>query len=204
MTKIIKSKNKIVRSTGVNLWGSADTSSNRLNVRPGQQQSKAPRRLSDYGAQLNEKQKLRFHYNISEKQFKNIFKLAAKKKGDTGENFISLLESRLDAVVYRSNIAPTIFSAKQLISHKHIKVNGKVVNISSYRLKIGDVVSIRDKSKKMNLIIESLDKLERDVPEYLRLDNEGQSVEVVAEASFSDVPYAFEVNINLIIEYYSR
>jgi len=115
-----------------------------------------------------------------------------------------LLESRLDAVVYRSNIAPTIFSAKQLISHKHIKVNGKVVNISSYRLKIGDVVSIRDKSKKMNLIIESLDKLERDVPEYLRLDNEGQSVEVVAEASFSDVPYAFEVNINLIIEYYSR
>ncbi|MDA7705170.1 30S ribosomal protein S4 [Rickettsiales bacterium] len=204
MTKIIKSKNKIARSTGVNLWGKEDVSSARLNVRPGQKQSRGPRRLSDYGAQLNEKQKLRFHYNISEKQFKNIFKLAAKQKGDTGESFIALLESRLDSVVYRSNIAPTIFSAKQLISHKHIKVNGKIVNISSYKLKIGDVVSIRDKSKKINLIVESLDKLERDVPEYLRLDQEDQSVEVVAKAAFSDVPYAFEVNVNLIIEFYSR
>jgi small subunit ribosomal protein S4 len=204
MTKIIKSKNKIARSTGVNLWGKEDVSSARLNVRPGQKQTKAPRRVSDYGAQLNEKQKLKFHYNISEKQFKNIFKLAAKKKGDTGENFIVLLESRLDSVVYRSNIAPTIFAAKQLISHKHIKVNGKIVNISSYRLNIGDVVSIRDRSKKINLIVESLDKLERDVPEYLRLDKEDQSVEIVANPAFSDVPYAFEVNINLIIEYYSR
>jgi small subunit ribosomal protein S4 len=204
MTKIIKSKNKVARSTGVNLWGKEDVSSNRLNVRPGQKASKMPRRVSDYGTQLNEKQKLRFHYNISEKQFKNIFKLAAKKKGDTGENFIALLESRLDSVIYRSNIAPTIFAAKQLISHKHIKVNGEIVNISSYRLKIGDVVSIRDKSKKMNLIIESLDKIERDVPEYLRLDKEEQSVEIVAEAAFADVPYAFEVNVNLIIEYYSR
>lgn len=204
MTKIIKSKNKVARSTGVNLWGKEDVSSDRLNVRPGQKASKMPRRVSDYGAQLNEKQKLRFHYNISEKQFKNIFKLAAKKKGDTGENFIALLESRLDSVIYRSNIAPTIFAAKQLISHKHIKVNGEIVNISSYRLKVGDVVSIRDKSKKMNLIIESLDKLERDVPEYLRLDKEEQSVEIAAEAAFTDVPYAFEVNVNLIIEYYSR
>ncbi|MFT5795581.1 MAG: small subunit ribosomal protein S4 [Ulvibacter sp.] len=204
MTKIIKSKNKIARSTGVNLWGREDTSSSRLNVRPGQKQTRGPRRLSNYGTQLNEKQKLRFHYNMSEKQFKNFFKLAAKKKGDTGESFIALLESRLDSVVYRSNIAPTIFSAKQLISHKHIKVNDKIVNISSYKLKVGDVVSIRDKSKKINLIIESLDKLERDVPEYLRLDKEESSVEVVAEAAFTDVPYAFEVNINLIIEYYSR
>tara|TARA_Y100000389_G_scaffold69310_1_gene65949 strand:+ start:7529 stop:8143 length:615 start_codon:yes stop_codon:yes gene_type:complete len=204
MTKIIKSKNKVARSTGVNLWGKEDTSSDRLNVRPGQKQSKAPRRLSNYGSQLNEKQKLRFHYNMSEKQFKNFFKLSAKKKGDTGENFISLLESRLDSVVYRSNIAPTIFASKQLISHKHIKVNGKIVNISSYKLKIGDVVSIRDRSKEMNLIVESLEKLERDVPEYLRLDKESKSVEVVSNASFSDVPYAFEVNINLIIEYYSR
>jgi small subunit ribosomal protein S4 len=204
MTKIIKSKNKVARSTGVNLWGKEDTSTDRLNVRPGQKQVKGPRRISDYGAQLNEKQKLRFHYNISEKQFKNIFKLAAKKKGDTGENFISLLESRLDSVVYRSNIAPTIFAAKQLISHKHIMVNGKIVNISSYKLQIGDVVSVRDRSKKINLIVESLDKLERDVPEYLRLDKEDSSVEVVAKATFADVPYAFEVNINLIIEYYSR
>ena len=153
MTKIIKSKNKIARSTGVNLWGREDTSSSRLNVRPGQKQTRGPRRLSNYGTQLNEKQKLRFHYNMSEKQFKNFFKLAAKKKGDTGESFIALLESRLDSVVYRSNIAPTIFSAKQLISHKHIKVNDKIVNISSYKLKVGDVVSIRDKSKKINLII---------------------------------------------------
>lgn len=204
MTKIIKSKNKVARSTGVNLWGKEDTSTDRLNVRPGQKQVKGPRRISDYGAQLNEKQKLRFHYNISEKQFKNIFKLAAKKKGDTGENFISLLESRLDSVVYRSNIAPTIFAAKQLISHKHIMVNGKIVNISSYKLQIGDVVSVRDRSKKINLIVESLDKLERDVPEYLRLDKEDYSVEVVDKAAFADVPYAFEVNINLIIEYYSR
>jgi small subunit ribosomal protein S4 len=204
MTKIIKSKNKVARSTGVNLWGKEDVSSARLNVRPGQKASKMPRRVSDYGAQLNEKQKLRFHYNISEKQFKNIFKLAAKKKGDTGENFIALLESRLDSVIYRSNIAPTIFAAKQLVSHKHIKVNGEIVNISSYRLNVGDIVSVRDKSKKMNLIIESLDKLERDVPEYLRLDKEGQSVEIAAEASFADVPYAFEVNVNLVIEYYSR
>jgi small subunit ribosomal protein S4 len=204
MTKIIKSKNKVARSTGVNLWGKEDVSSARLNVRPGQKASKMPRRVSDYGAQLNEKQKLRFHYNISEKQFKNIFKLASKKKGDTGENFIALLESRLDSVIYRSNIAPTIFAAKQLVSHKHIKVNGEIVNISSYRLNVGDIVSVRDKSKKMNLIIESLDKLERDVPEYLRLDKEGQSVEIAAEASFADVPYAFEVNVNLVIEYYSR
>ena len=204
MTKIIKSKNKIARSTGVNLWGREDTSSSRLNVRPGQKQTSGPRRLSNYCTQLNEKQKLRFHYNMSENQFKNFFKLAAKKKGDTGESFIALLESRLDSVVYRSNIAPTIFSAKQLISHKHIKVNDKIVNISSYKLKVGDVVSIRDKSKKINLIIESLDKLERDVPEYLRLDKDESSVEIVAEAAFADVPYAFEVNINLIIEYYSR
>lgn len=205
MTKRINAKKKISRKLGASLWGQAKDPFAKKNYRPGQH-GKAPKgRGSDYGAQLKAKQKMKFYYgNISERQFYNTFTLASSTKGDVSENFINLLESRLDAVVYRANFVPTVFAARQFVNHKHVTVNGKVVNIPSYRLKVGDVVQVREKSRKLNIVIESLQKMERDAPSYLQLDKDNFSIKLTTKPTFGEVPYASEMEPHLVTEFYSR
>lgn len=205
MSKRIAAKKKASRKLGVSLWGQAKDPFIKRNYKPGQHGAGFRSRLSDYGTQLMAKQKLKMYYgNISEKQFKNTFKEATKMKGDVSENFISLLERRLDVVVYRANFVPTVFSARQFVNHKHVLVNGKSVNIPSYRLKIGDTVEVREKSRTMNMVIESLDKMERDTPTYAQLDKEAFLAKLTDKPTFAEVPYAAEMEPNLIVEYYSR
>lgn len=205
MTKILKAKKKLSRKLGVNLWGKGNDSFEKKNYRPGQH-GKSPRgRMSDFGNQLLAKQKMRFYYgNITEKQFRNTFATASKLKGDVSENFVALLESRLDITVYRANFVPTVFAARQFVGHKHVLVNGKTVNIPSYRLKVGDIVQIREKSRKLTIVLDSIQKGERDVPSYLQFDKENSAVKVIAQANFAEVPYACEMEPHLITEFYSR
>ncbi len=205
MTKRIEAKKKISRKLGGSLWGKAKDPYLKRNYRPGQHGSAPKGRTSDYGIQLRAKQRMKFVYgNISEKQFYNTFKLASKLKGDVSENFISLLESRLDSVVYRANFVATVFAARQFVSHKHITVNGKIVNIPSYRLKIGDVVQIREKSRTLAIVIDSLQKMERDIPSYMQHDKTNYSVKISTKPTFAEVPYAIEMEPHLITEFYSR
>lgn len=204
MTKRLNAKKKISRKLGGSLWGQAKDPSVKRNYRPGQHGA-ASKRTSDYGNQLRAKQRMKFYYgNISERQFFNTFEEAGRMKGDSSENFVSLLESRLDAVVYRANFVPTVFAARQFVNHKHVTVNGKIVNIPSYRLKIGDVVQVREKSRKLAIVIESLQKMERDAPSYLQLDKNNFSVKLAEKAAFAEVPYAVQMEPHLITEFYSR
>ncbi|MFZ9181376.1 MAG: 30S ribosomal protein S4 [Rickettsiales bacterium] len=205
MSKRIQAKKKLSRKLGGSLWGKANDSYAKRNYRPGQHGAASKGRSSDYGVQLRAKQRMKFYYgNISEKQFYNTFKLASRMKGDVSENFVATLESRLDAVIYRANFVPTVFSARQFINHKHILVNGKCVNIPSYRLKVGDIVQVREKSRKLTIVLDSLQNMERDVPSYLSLDKDNFSVKVTDKATFAEVPYAIEMEPHLITEFYSR
>ncbi len=205
MSKRIQAKKKLSRKLGGSLWGKANDSYAKRNYRPGQHGAASKGRSSDYGVQLRAKQRMKFYYgNISEKQFYNTFKLAYRMKGDVSENFVATLESRLDAVIYRANFVPTVFSARQFINHKHILVNGKCVNIPSYRLKVGDIVQVREKSRKLTIVLDSLQNMERDVPSYLSLDKDNFSVKVTDKATFAEVPYAIEMEPHLITEFYSR
>ena len=205
MSKRIAAKKKFSRKLGASLWGQAKDPFNKRNYKPGQHGAASKGRGSDYGVQLRAKQRMKFYYgNISEKQFFNTFTLASKSKGDVSENFVALLESRLDAVVYRANFVPTVFAARQFVNHKHVTVNGKVVNIPSYRVKVGDVVEVREKSRKLAIVIDSLQKMERDVPSYLVLDKENCAVKLNAKPAFAEVPYAVEMQPHLITEFYSR
>ncbi len=205
MTKRLNAKKKISRKLGASLWGQAKDPFIKRNFKPGQHGAASKGRSTDYGVQLKAKQRLKFYYgNISEKQFRNMFELASKTRGDTSENFIGMLESRLDAVVYRANFVPSVFAARQFVSHKHVTVNGKTVNISSYRLKVGDVVQVREKSRELTIVLDSLQKKERDIPVYLDLNSEEKSIKLVSKPMFSDVPYAAEMQPHLITEFYSR
>ena len=204
MTKRLSAKKKISRKLGGNLWGNANDSFIKRNYRPGQHGASSKGRSSDYGNQLRAKQRLKFYYNVSERQFFNTFQLAQKMKGDASENFIALLETRLDAVVYRANFVPTIFAARQFVSHKHVLVNGEVVNIASYRLKVGDVVSVKAKSQQLALVIESTQNQRTDVPSYLLLDKQNFSIKLQEKPVFALVPYAIKMEPHLITEFYSR
>lgn len=205
MTKIVKSKYKVSRRLGVNLWGRAKDPVETKNYPPGQHGSTGYRKSSDYGTQLRAKQRLKSHYGrVTEKQFHSIFKEAVRIKGDTGENLIGLLERRLDTVVYRLNIAPTIFGARQLVTHKHITVNGKPVNIPSYRLSEGDVIQVKEKSRSLVSVLEPLQKLEREVPEYLELDAKAQQGKFIRIPKLAEVPFPCIMELNLVIEFYSR
>ena len=205
MTKRAKSKHKVDRRLKVNLWGRPKSPFNTRAYAPGQHGQARKGKPTDYGVQLNAKQKLKSYYgNINERQFRNIYRKAIKKKGDTTENLVALLERRLDTVVYRGKFAPTVFSARQLINHGHIKVNKKKVNISSYLVKESDVIEIKDKSKKLNIIEGSISSKERDVPEYIQLDDKNKSVKLIRVPKFSEVPYPVIMEPNLVIEYYSR
>ena len=205
MTKRISSKHKIDRRLKINLWGRPKSPFNTRAYGPGQHGQSRQGKPSDYGIQLQAKQKLKGYYgNINERQFRNIYKKAAMQKGDTGENLIGLLERRLDAVVYRARFSTTIFSARQLINHGHVKVNGKKVNIGSYVVKEEDSIEIRDKSKQLAFIDIALANKEREIPEYIQLDEKNKKVKFVRTPKFEEVPYPVVMEPNLVIEYYSR
>ena len=205
MTKRLNSKHKVDRRLKVNLWGRPKSPFNTRAYPPGQHGQTKSAKPSDYGIQLQAKQKLKAYYgNINERQFRNIYRKALSKRGDTSENLIALLETRLDTVVYRAKLAPTVFAARQLINHGHIKVNKKRVNVSSYLLKDTDQVEVNEKSKKLNVIDGSIQSKEREIPEYIQLDGKSKSVKLVRVPKFSEVPYPVIMEPNLVIEYYSR
>jgi len=205
MTKRLESKYKIDRRMGENIWGRPKSPVNRREYGPGQHGQRRKGKLSDYGVQLKAKQKLRGYYgNISERQFRAIYDEAIRMKGDSGANMIGLLERRLDAVVYRAKFVPTVFAARQFINHGHVKVNGKKVNIASYRLKVGDVVEVREKSREMNLVLEAQAMAERDVPDYISVDTGKLSAQMARVPAPSDVPFPVQMQPHLVVEYYSR
>ena len=205
MTKRLESKHKVDRRLKVNLWGRPKSPFNSRNTPPGQHGKKRASRPSDYGIQLQAKQKLKSYYgNMNERQFRNCYRKAIKKKGDTVENLIGLLERRLDIIVYRAKFALTVFSSRQLINHGHIKVNGKKVNIPSYLLKEEDTIELKEKSKQLETVDVSLASKERDVPEYLQIDEKQKKVKFARTPKFAEVPYPVLMEPNLVIEYYSR
>jgi len=205
MTKRLKSKHKVDRRLKVNLWGRPKSPFNSRAYPPGQHGQARKGKPTDYGIQLQAKQKLKSYYgNINERQFRNIYRKALLKRGDTTENLIALLESRLDTVIYRGKFAPTVFAARQLINHGHIRVNKKKVNISSYLVKETDNIEVREKSKKLTVIDGSLQSTERDVPEYIQLDDKNKTVKLIRVPKFAEVPYPVVMEPSLVIEYYSR
>ena len=205
MTKRLRSKHKIDRRLKVNLWGRPKSPFNSRNYPPGQHGAKKISRSSDYGVQLQAKQKLKSYYgNINERQFRNFYRKAIKKKGDTAENLIGFLERRLDTVIYRAKFASTVFSSRQLINHGHINVNGKKVNIPSFLLKEEDTIELKDKSKQLASVTVSLASKERDIPDYLQLDEKQKKIKFVRTPKFSEVPYPVIMEPNLVVEYYSR
>lgn len=203
MTKRVNAKKKISRSLGVNLWGRANDTFLKRNYKPGQHGT-APKRETNHSVHLKAKQKVRKYYDIKESQFRTLFDKAKRLKGNTEDVFAGLLESRLASVVYRANFAPTVFSARQLVSHKHILVNGKPINIASYIVKPGDVISVAEKAKKIPLINEALETMERDIPSYLELNSTDKSVKFLNKPALADIPYPFEAEFNMIVEFYSK
>ena len=205
MTKRINAKHKVDRRLKVNLWGRPKSPFNTRNYPPGQHGQNKKGKPTDYGIQLSAKQKLKSYYgNINERQFRNVYRKALKKKGDTTENLVGLLETRLDTIIYRAKFAPTVFSARQLINHGHFKVNKKKVNISSYIVKENDLIEVKDKSKMLTIIEGCLSSKERDVPEYIQHDIKNKTAKLVRIPKFAEIPYPTLMEPKLVIEYYSR
>jgi small subunit ribosomal protein S4 len=204
MTKRAESKYKINRRLGVNLWGRPKSPVNKRDTPPGQHGQRRPKQ-SDYGIQLMAKQKLKGYYgNIGERQFRRYYQEAMRRRGDTGEDLIGLLERRLDTVVYRMKFVPTPFAARQIVNHGHIKVNGKKVNIASYLVKEGDTIELKDSSKQIGLVLEAAQSPERDVPDYIEVDHNAMKGRVVRTPKLSDVPFPVQMEPNMVVEYYSR
>ncbi|MEE3358825.1 MAG: 30S ribosomal protein S4 [Pseudomonadota bacterium] len=205
MTKRTSAKYKIDRRMGENIWGRPKSPVNRREYGPGQHGQRRKGKLSDFGIQLRAKQKLKGYYgDLTEKQFRRIFSDAERIKGDTGENLIGLLERRLDAVVYRAKFVATVFAARQFVNHGHVLVNGKRVNIPSYRVKEGDVIEVREKSKQMAVLLEATQLTERDVPDYIDVDHNKMTATYVRQPGLSDVPYPVIMEPNLVIEFYAQ
>ena len=205
MSKRHSVKYKIDRRMGENIWGRPKSPANKREYGPGQHGQRRKGKLSDFGVQLRAKQKLKGYYgNISEKQFRKVYDEASRMKGDTSENLIGLLERRLDAIVYRAKFVPTVFAARQFINHGHVKVNGKRVNIASYRVRPGDVVEVREKCKQLAIVLEAVQSAERDVPDYVDVDHGKMTANFSRVPSFSDVPYPVQMEPNLVVEFYSR
>ncbi|MEZ5775752.1 MAG: 30S ribosomal protein S4 [Hyphomicrobiaceae bacterium] len=205
MTKRVSAKHKIDRRLGENLWGRPKSPVNKRQYGPGQHGQRRRGKTSDFGVQLKAKQKLKGYYaNIGERQFNAIYREAARLKGDTSEYLIGLLESRLDTIVYRAKFVPTMFASRQFVSHGHVKVNGRRVNIPSYRCKIGDVVEVREKSRDMPLVIDAAQSGERDVPDYLEVDHGKHVAKFLRVPALGDVPYPVQMEPNLVVEFYSR
>ncbi|MDQ8731787.1 30S ribosomal protein S4 [Bradyrhizobium sp. LHD-71] len=205
MTKRSESKYKIDRRMGQNIWGRPKSPVNKREYGPGQHGQRRKGKLSDFGVQLRAKQKLKGYYaNISERQFHGIYVEATRLKGDSGEHLIGLLERRLDTVVYRAKFVPTMFAARQFINHGHIKVNGKRVNIASYKVKPGDVIEVKEASRQLAIVLEANALAERDVPDFLEVDHSKQSAKLVRIPNLSEVPFPVMMEPHLIVEYYSR
>lgn len=204
MTKRIAAKYKIDRRLGLNLWGRVKSPFNRRTSKPGQHGA-ARSKISDYGVQLRAKQKLKGYYgNIGEKQFRRIYDEAVRRKGDTSENMIGLLERRLDAAIYRLKFVSTVFAARQMVNHGHVNVNGKRVDIASYSLKEGDEVSLRSSMKDHVLVLQAAQSNERDVPEYFDVDHKNMTGKFLRAPQLSDVPYPVQMEPHLVVEFYSR
>ena len=204
MTKRIKAKYKINRRLGVNLWGRPKSPVTIRDYRPGEHGQRR-RKSSDYGTQLMAKQKLKGYYgNISERRFRRYYQEAVRRRGDTSENLIAILERRLDAVVYRMKFVPTVFAARQFVNHGHIRVNGKRVNIPSYLVSDGDVIEVKEKSRELPLVLEAIESPERDLPDYVDVDVKKMRGTYVRAPKLADVPYPVQMEPNLVIEFYSR
>ncbi len=204
MSKRLSSKYKIDRRMGENLWGRPKSPVNTREYGPGQHGQRRKGKMSDFGIQLRAKQKLKGYYgNITEKQFRRIYSDAVRIKGNTAENLIELLERRLDAVVYRAKFVPTVFAARQFVNHGHVLVNGKRCTIPSRRVKVGDVIEVRQKSKEMGMVLEAIQLAERDVPDYIEVDHAKLTASMVRIPGLADVPYPTMMEPNLVIEFYS-
>ncbi len=205
MTKRVRAKHKIDRRLGENIWGRPKSPLNKRESRPGQHGERRMGKTSDYGQQLKAKQKLKGYYaSITERQFRRVYDEAARLKGSTSEHIIGLLERRLDALVYRAKFVPTVFAARQFVSHGHVKVNGRRVTIPSYRIRVGDVIELREKARDMALVIESTKSAERDVPDYIEADHSKMTAKMTRVPALSDVPYPVHMEPNLVVEFYSR
>jgi len=205
MTKRHEAKYKIDRRMGQNVWGRPKSPVNKREYGPGQHGQRRKGKLSDYGVQLKAKQKLRFYYgNISERQFRGIYDEAIRMKGDSGAHMIGLLERRLDALIYRAKFVPTVFAARQFINHGHIKVNGRRVNIGSFMVRDNDTIEVKEASKQANVVLEAVQSAERDVPDYLEVDQKTMKATFIRTPGLADVPYPVQMEPNLVIEYYSR
>jgi small subunit ribosomal protein S4 len=205
MTKRSEAKYKIDRRMGQNIWGRPKSPVSRREYGPGQHGQRRKGKLSDYGVQLRAKQKLKGYYgDISERQFHGIYQEAIRLKGDSGANLIGLLERRLDAVVYRAKFVPTVFAARQFVNHGHIKVNGRRVNIPSYRLKVGDVVEVKESSRQLPLVLEATALAERDVPDFLEVDHSKMTAKYLRIPGLNEVPYPVMMEPHLVVEFYSR
>ena len=204
MSKRISAKYKIDRRVGENIWGRPKSPVNRRDYKPGMHGQRRQQKQYDFGQQLMAKQKLKGYYgNITEKQFRKVYEEANRRKGNTAENMIGLLEQRLDMVVYRAKFVPTVFSARQFVNHGHVLVNGVKTNIPSFRVKPGDVIEVREKSKNMALVLEALQMAERDIPDYVDVDPKKMAAALIRVPEFSDVPYAAQMEPNLVVEFYS-
>ena len=205
MTKRTSAKYKLDRRMGENVFGRPKSPVNRREYGPGQHGQRRKGKLSDYGVQLRAKQKLRFSYgNITEKQFRGVYDEAIRMKGDSGANMIGLLERRLDAMIYRAKFVPTVFAARQFVNHGHVKVNGRRVTIASYRVKLDDVVEVKEKSKQMALVLEATALAERDVPDYIDVDHTKMTAKLTRIPQPTEVPYPVQMEPHLVVEYYSR
>jgi small subunit ribosomal protein S4 len=204
MSKRHSAKYKLDRRMGENIWGRPKSPINKRQYGPGQHGQRRKSKVSDFGLQLRAKQKLKGYYgNLTEKQFRKTYDEAARRKGNTSENLISLLEARLDAIVYRAKFVPTPFAARQFVNHGHVLVNGKRVNIASYRCSPGDVIEVRERSRNMALVLEALQSGERETPDYLDVDAKHQSVKFVRAPELAEVPYPVKMEPNLVVEFYA-
>jgi len=205
MTKRAESKYKINRRLGVNLWGRAKSPISKREYGPGQHGQRRKQKPTDFGVQLMAKQKLKGYYgNIGEKQFRKYYEEAVRRKGDTSENLVELLERRLDAVIYRMKLAVTPFAARQFVNHGHVLINGKRLNIPSYSVKNTDVIEVKEKSKQLTAVLDATQSTERDVPEYIEIDHRAMKGKFLRAPKLSDVPYPVQMEPNLVVEYYSQ
>jgi len=205
VTKRTAAKHKIDRRMGENIWGRPKSPVNRREYGPGQHGQRRKSKISDFGIQLRAKQKLKGYYgDLTEKQFRRIYGEAVRHKGDTGENLVGFLERRLDAVVYRAKFVPTVFAARQFVNHGHVEVNGVRTNIPSYRVKEGDVITLRSKAKDMALVLEAVQSAERDTPDYIDVDHSKMTATFVRTPVLGDIPYAVMMEPNLVVEYYAK
>ena len=205
MSKRLETKHKLDRRYGVNTWGRAKSPVNKRKYKPGQHGPVGHSKRTDYGIQLAAKQLLKGYYgNVSEKKFRSYYDEAMRRRGDTAQQIIAQLESRLDALVYRANFVPTVFAARQLVSHGHILVNGKSVNIPSYQVRVGDIITLKENAKQIPMVIQAQNNKEREVPDYISVDEKKFEATYVRIPTFEEVPYPVKMEPNLVVEFYSR